>query len=298
MSTRLRYRSEAMVTAPGWRRWWPLVGHEFGMLFRSKWGIALFFLCLFPAVGRLVMLLILYGVVNFGPQLRQRMQSRGPGAGLAQLDPGNVEFYLEPVLAVMPGMVFVLLLSAFVMARTVARDRLSNALELYWTRGVTPGGYLLAKWLGNTAAIGLITFVAPTLLWLTAAFLHEDWSLLADSATTVLPGLLGLLVATGLWSAVCVGISACSSTPNGATVGWAMLLVGSSSMAVLLSSLLREPDLRLSISVWEAGGVLARGVAGAGGEGSVLGAAVLYGVLLLVLLGGGWRRLRNGGGVG
>ncbi len=297
MSSRLRYRSEQLASTPRWSRWWPLVGHEFGMLFRSKWGIALFFLCLFPAVGRLVMLLILFGVVNFGPNLRQRLQTRGNQGPMAQLDPANVEFYFELVLSVMPGMVFVLLLSAFVTARAVARDRLSNAFELYWTRGVTPLGYLVAKWLGSTFAIGLVTVAAPTALYVAAVFLAEDWSFLVDSFGVVVPGLFGMALATGLWTALCVGISACSSSPNGATIGWSMLLVGSSSLGFLFAQVLREADLQQVLSVWEAAGVLARAVAGADTDGSVLGAMALYAVLLLVLWVPGWRRLRDGGGL-
>lgn len=283
MSSHLRYRAESFSLVSGWRRWWPLAAQEFGMLFRSKWGVALFFLCLFPAVGRLVMMLILFGVVNIGPAARLRMQSRGSD-GLAQLDPGKVDFYLELVLSTMPGMVFVLLLSAFVVSRSVARDRLANAHELYWTRGIRPLGYFFAKWFGSAGLIGLITVAAPFLLWVVAVFLAEDWSLLSESAPTVLLGLLGLALMTGVWTALCVMISACSATPNGATVAWSMLLVGSSAVGFVLGRVLREPALQSSLSVWDAGKVLVYSLVDRPlGDGSVMGAAALLSALLVAL---------------
>ncbi len=253
------------------------------MLFRSKWGVALFFLCLFPAVGRLVMLLILFGVVNFGPALRTRLSARG-GQGFPQLDPSQVDFYVDPVLATMPGMVFVLLLTAFVVSRAIARDRLANAHELYWSRGVTPGSYFLAKWLGSTALISLLTVAVPFVLWLTASFLAEDWTVLLDTGPTVMLGLLALLLVTGAWTALCVMISAISATPNGAAVAWSMLLVGSSAVGFVLGRVLREPALQSSLSVWDAGRVLVYGMVGKPlADTSIVGAAALFVVLLGVL---------------
>lgn len=283
MSSPLRYRPEVFTLVSGWRRWWPLAAQEFGMLFRSKWGVALFFLCLFPAVGRLVMLLILFGVVNFGPALRTRLASRG-GQGFPQLDPSQVDFYVDPVLSTMPGMVFVLLLTAFVVSRAIARDRLANAHELYWSRGVTPGAYFLAKWLGSTALISLLTVVVPFVLWLAASFLAEDWSVLVDTGPSVLLGLAALLVITGAWTACCVMISAISATPNGAAVAWSMLLVGSSAVGFVLGRVLREPALQSSLSVWDAGRVLVYGMIGKpAADGSMVGAAALFAVLLTAL---------------
>ena len=125
----LRYRAETFQPVPVARRWWPLAAHEFLSLFRTRWGLTMFFVCLIPGIGRLVMLLIMFGVVNFGPEMRARLQQRGP-ANLASLDPGRIEFYIGPVLAVMPGMIVVLLLSSLVVARAIARDRMTNALEL------------------------------------------------------------------------------------------------------------------------------------------------------------------------
>jgi hypothetical protein len=274
-----------------WRRLWPLADFEFRTLFRSRWGVAMFLLCLFPGLGRLVMLLIVFGVIDFGPAgLRARLRNRGE---IATLDPWRVDFYLEPVLSVMPGMVFTLLLTSLVVARTIARDRMANALELYWTRGVTPLGYLLAKGAGCLAVVGLVTVAVPLSLWAVAIFLAEDWSLLTDSGGTMVLAILGLLGVTLAWTASCLAISAICSSPNAAMVAWCMLLIGSSAVGLVVSNALREPWLRSCLSFWDAGAVLVRAIAGVPQRGvSVSGAAATLTLVVVTLLGLARLRLR------
>lgn len=255
-------------------------------MFRTKWGVGLFFVCLLPSLIRLAMLLIMFGVIQFGPlSLRNRMSGRA-SSEVAMLDPRTADFYVEPVLQVMPGMVFALLLTTLVVARAVAKDRATNALELYWTRGITPWTYVLAKWLGTLLMVSVVTVLAPLALWLTAVFLADDWTLASNSWWPVVKGLGGLLVATSTWTALGILVSVACATPSTAMVLWTMLLVGSSALAVALSTTLHEPQLRSTLSVWHAGGVVARAIAGipqrqvsVGGALAVL--AILFGMLLL-----------------
>jgi hypothetical protein len=287
----LVYRRATFVPVPSWRRWWPLAWQQATSLWRTKWGVAMFFVCLIPSLIRLAMLLIAFGVVQFGPMsLRNRMQGRATGE-LAMFDPRRVEFYVEPVLQVMPGMVFALLLTTLVVARAVASDRATNALELYWTRGISPWGYVLAKWVGSVLLVSAITVVAPFVLWVVAVFLADDWSLFLDSWQPVLAGLGGLLVATGLWTGLGIFVSAACARPNTAMVLWSVLLVGSSAVGVVLAAALREPELRSSLSVWHAGGVVARAIGGlpAPRGASLSGAWLTLGVLLLLT----WLRARR-----
>jgi hypothetical protein len=246
-------------------------------------------------------LLIMFGVVSFGPPaLRNRLSSRATGE-MASLDPRRVEFYVDPVLQVMPGMVFVLLLSSLVVARAIARDRSTNALELYWTRGITPWSYLLAKWVGGHLLLSTLTVLAPLALWVTAVFLAEDWSLFADTWWPMLGALVALALITAVWTGLGILLSAAANSPNGAMVAWISLLVGSGALAVVLAVVLREPWLRSCLSVWEAGGVVVRSLAGlTQGRGgvSVPGAYAMLGALLVVT---GWRarrRLRLGEAIG
>jgi len=259
-------------TASVARRVWPLAEFEFRSMFRSRWGVALFCLCLFPGLGRLVMLLIAFGVLKFGPSgIRARLQNRVEIPGL---DPWRVDFYLEPVLSTMPGLVFVLLLTSLVVARTIARDRMANALELYWTRGISPLGYIVGKWAGGLMLVGIVTVAVPLSLWVTAVMLAEDWSLLAGSWLAMLWATIGLVLMTVVWTGICLAISAICSAPNTAMVAWCMLLVGSSALGIVMANALREPWLRSCLSIWDAGAVVVRAIAGVPQRGVSLPGAI------------------------
>ena len=287
----LRYRGDSFRPVPAVRRWWPLAAREFMSLFRTRWGLAMFFLCSVPGIGRLVMLLIAFGVVRLGP-MRARLPQRGPGTP-AELDPFRVEFYIDPVLDVMPGMITALLLSSLVTARAIARDRMTNALELYWTRGISPRAYLFAKWLGSFMLVSLLTVVVPLVLWLSAVLLAEDWSLLTDTAAQFGLVLTGLVLVTAVWTGICILISALCASANTAMVLWSMLLVGSSALGAVTATLLRERWLASSIPVWEAGAVIVRAVAGVPQANvSVPGAALVLGGLFARMLVPVLRRLR------
>jgi hypothetical protein len=74
---------------------------------------------------------------------------------------------------------------------------------------------------------------------------------------------------------------------------WSMLLVGSSALGAVMATLLREPWLASSISVWEAGAVIVRAVAGVPqGNVSLAGAALVLGGLFALLSVPVLRRLR------
>lgn len=276
-----RHQGSGATSAP--RRLWSLASFEFRALFSRRFGVVAFCVCLFPGLGRLVMLLILFGVVNFGPQgIRSRLQGR---TSIPSLDPERVDFYLEPVLSTMPGMVFLLLLTALVVARTIARDRLANALELYWTRGISPLGYVLAKWLGGFLLVGVLTIAVPVMLWLTAGFLAEDWTLLFDTAWPMARAVVGLVLVTALWTGICLALSAICSSPNAAMVAWAMLLVGSTAVGVVLANALDAPWLRSCLGLWDAGAVVVRAIAGAPQRGvSAAGAAATLAAVFVSLV--------------
>lgn len=283
MTAPLAYRAAAFPVVPPWRRWWPLAQQEAALLFQSRWGQAIVFLCLLPAVGRLVMLLILFGVLQFGPA---GMRAIGPGRPrpLGAFDPLQVEFYVDPVLAVMPGMVVALLLSSLVPARAIARDRSTNALELYWTRGISPFAYVLAKWVGSAMLLGVVTVIAPLALWGTAVLLHEDWGLLATTWLPMAQALAGLAVATLVWSALAILLSASCASANAAMVLWTMLLVGSAAVGAVAAAAARDPSLRIVFSIWEAGALLARQLGGSAPRGApVAGCLGMLGAALLVL---------------
>lgn len=286
------YRAATWRPESGLRRVWALARHEALSLFRTRAGVLTFLFCLVPGLLRLVMLLIIFGVVQFGPMaLRNRLNNRGPELG--RLDPRNIDFYVEPVLQPLPGLLCVLLLTSMVLARTIARDRATNALELYWTRGISPLGYLCGKWLGGALPLSALTMLTPLLLWLTAVLLAPDWTLLADSWHRMLQAQVGLLIITVAWSGLPILISAVASSANGAMVAWIALMVGTKALATVMAALLRLPELPSYLSVWDAGGTIVRTCAGIPDRyGQPLWSAMLLAGVAAVLWLRAQRRLR------
>lgn len=283
MSSPSTYREATFQPVPSGRRWWPLAAREASQLFRSRWGILLYGLCLIPFLVRAVILMIVYGVLSFGPDaLRNRLQTQpiargGPGP---ELDPRSLQFYAAQAIQP-PAFVFVLLLTSMVVARAIARDRTTNALELYWTRGISPAQYVLAKWAGGTLLVGSITVLAPFLLWTLAVFLAPDWSLLQNTAGGMAVLVAGLALATGVLTAIGTFVSGAAATANGAIVVWTTILVGGGAIAELLAAVLRAPELRSWVAPWTAFGVVVRDIAGLPQRNaSVMGAWCCLGALL------------------
>ncbi len=294
----LRYRPAPYRPTSRWERLRPLVRLEFGSIFRSKWGVAIFLATLIPSFVRLVILLIWTGALALGggggaAGAGMRKMGERPPEQIQELLPDHVGFYTEGVVAPGWGLVMFLVLTSLVTARAIAKDRATNALELYWTRGISPIGYFLGKGLGCFLVTGMMTIAAPFVLWVTGVFLAEDWSFLAKT-WTFLPGvLLGLTVFTASLTTICILLSAIAGSPNLAAILWCLLLAGSEAFGQIISNVLKLPAIGSSVSVFDAAGTLARTCAGnVDRDASPMGAAIslcsIIAVLSVVLR----RRLR------
>lgn len=294
MTDLLGYRPLASTErVHGYRRIWPLARQEVTGLFRTRWGGIFYLFCLIPSVGKLVQLLIMFGVIEFGPRaLRSRLTQDLPPS-LDYMNPARATFYVHAALSAMPGMVFFLLLTSVVVARGIARDRATNALELYWTRGISPLGYLFAKWWGGFLLTATMTLAMPLLLWVTAGCLAEDWTLLAETAPQFALAMLGMLLATVAWTAIGTLLSAIAGSASLAMVLWSVILVGSFAVGVVVSNVLGERWLLASLSVWDAGRVIVHGIAGLDTQNEApVAAAVTLGAAVTLLSIAAVRRMR------
>lgn len=283
MTNGLPYRPGGWVPVPAWRRGWPLAQQEFLAVFRTRWGVAVFCACLIPAAVRLFVLMILNGVVDFGAGFKGQLLSRSQA--FAQWDPGRAEFYVESVVNTFPGLPVLVTLTAWVTAGAVARDRATAALELLWTRGITPWQYVFARWCGSLLLLLLITVGGPLFLWIAAALLADDWSQAASTLPFLAPTLAGLLLATAAWTACCVMVSALCASRVQAVVAWCLLVLGSAAVANVSAVVFREPAARSWLSLWDAGAVLARACAGVATRGAPVAPAAWFCGGLLVVLG-------------
>jgi ABC-type transport system involved in multi-copper enzyme maturation permease subunit len=266
-----QYRPAPYAPTSAWQRLLPLVRLEFTSLFRSRWGIVAFFLCVFPSVIRLVWMLMWVGVLSFGgPALRIR--SNAPRE-LQDMLPDNVRFYVEPIVAPEHGFMVFLMLTTLVTARAIAKDRPTNALEFYWTRGISPRGYFAAKWLGSFLLVSTMTVAAPVVLWLTGSLLSDDWSFFRDTAGSMPGAVAGLLVFTASLTGICILLSAVARSPNLAMILWCLLLGGSLVVAQWVGHRSGNLGIAASISPFVAAGALARALAGIPQRGVSLGGA-------------------------
>ncbi len=251
------YRSLEYQVRPPHERWWPVLAEEFRTLFRSRWGVFLFIGCLLPTLASLGVLLLQMGVLRIGPvdfNFAGVMQQGPP-----RLDARSVSFYVEPVYS--EGLLPFLVLTFLVASRSIAKDRQTNALEIYWTRGIGPVEYFLAKWLGSVCLLGLPFVVAPLVLWLLGVIIAEDWSFLGDTVGFMPAALASTALFTLFLSYMSVAASAMTKSPNLSAVLWLFLISGTQILGNMLRLIFDENWL-LAVSPWESMGRVVQWICG------------------------------------
>jgi hypothetical protein len=166
---------------------------------------------------------------------QERQMNLGELSGFA--DPGKARFYVDPVIDW--SYVSFLVLTAIVSCRAISKDRMTNALEILWTRGVTPVGYFAGKWLGSFLLLAVPALGYPFVLWLLAVLMAPDWSFLHQTLA-FLPGvLLGLCLFAACLSYLAVAISALTSSPNFASILWVFFIAGTMALGRALARIFR-----------------------------------------------------------
>jgi ABC-type transport system involved in multi-copper enzyme maturation permease subunit len=269
----------------------PIVWNECRALFRPRFGVWAVYLtvlvCCFPFLLRIGILMVRMGIAQLG--LDRGGGPFGPG-GPRFTEPDVIDFYLYPVLA--QSFFGFAVVSCIVSCRAIAKDRVTDALEIYWTRGITPAHYFVGKWLGSFALIGTMFIVFPLVIWLLAVFVAPDWGLLGATIGFLPRMLLAMVVFTALLAYLPVAFSALANGPNPATILWLVLLVGSEALAQVLSFALRGEWWYKAISPWESARRIAEWIAGISpsqdfSPWTALGFLGAYGVLLAL-----WMRRR------
>jgi hypothetical protein len=236
----LRYEPTAVV-----RRLWAVASQEYRTLFRRRLGVIAFVLCMTPSVANLGILLAYTGV----------WQLDLPAERLAQfprLNPETLDFYLVPVIGEIFSFVVFLVLTSLVSCRAIAKDREANALEIYWTRGIEPLGYFLAKWAGSFLLVGTAFVGAPLVIWLLGVVLAPDWGFLERTLPFMPRAALALVLFTAVLTYVAVAFSAVAGTANAASILWFALLVGSSVLGRMLAHFFQGEWWFKAIDPWDA----------------------------------------------
>jgi ABC-type transport system involved in multi-copper enzyme maturation permease subunit len=242
------YRALQYVPMPAWRRLWSVARLEYTVLFKRRLGIVMFILCLLPALFNLGVMLVQVGVMRIGAGEEHLVEMR---AEFPRMDPAAMDFFLTPLNEPPSFLVFVLL-TGLVSCRAIAKDRESRALEIYWTRCITPLGYFAAKWFGSLLLLGTIIVAAPALVWVLAVLLAPDWSYLEQTIGMV-PRVLGALaVFTAAMTAIAVMFSAVATTANLASILWFSLLIGTGAVGRVLAQVFPGEWWLKAINPWDA----------------------------------------------
>ncbi|MEM7205083.1 MAG: ABC transporter permease [Planctomycetota bacterium] len=274
-------------------RLWAVAELELRTLFRTRLGLMAFLICLGPSIANLGILLIFSGVWRVGAS-PERLRS------WPRTNPEAIDFYLQPIIGDVFAFVIFLVLTSLVSCRAIAKDRESNALELYWTRGVGPRGYFFAKWLGSVLLLGSAFVVAPAVTWLLGVLMAPDWGTLERTIEFVPSVLLALTVFTAVISYLAVAFSAVAATANTATVFWFFLLLGTAAATRVLSLVFVDEWWFKALSPWDAAKRVAEWICGYVPRRdynpaiAVLSLVVVVGVLTALAL----RRLRRAEAVG
>ncbi len=285
------YRRLEYAPTTAWRRLWPVAGGEYRTLLRRRLGVVAFLLCLVPSIVNLGIMLLQTGVWQLGPdrewlaELRQQFPRN---------DPEAIDFYLVPIVGEVFSFVIFVMLTSLVSCRAIAKDRESNALEIYWTRGIGPGGYFFAKWLGSFLLVATPFVAAPALIWVLGVLMAPDWGMLERTVAFVPRVLLALALFTAALSYVAVAFSAMAGTANFATLLWLFLILGTAAVGRVLARVLQGEWWLKAINPWDAAKRLAECVAGytPREDYDPLAAAAALALVLLGVTAGVLRRMR------
>jgi ABC-type transport system involved in multi-copper enzyme maturation permease subunit len=269
------------------RRWLPLAHMEWRSLLRTRWGFSAYLLCAVPSLISLLLLLFHVGFVDLFPRgIERDLKANG-------LSPTALRFYLDPIL-VWSYLPF-LLLTTMVSSRAVAKDRASGALEILWTRSISPWGYFLGKWCGSLALLGVLFFVLPLVIWILGVLMGEGWTVLEQTAPFMPRFFLAMLVLVVVLSFIPTAFSALAATPGFSSMLWVGAMLGT-WVIHRISDLLRsnEPYLKV-IDPWEAGVRISKWIVGMKGIGDeqVVWALCSLGTIVLVLIVALARKLRT-----
>jgi ABC-type transport system involved in multi-copper enzyme maturation permease subunit len=235
------YRAIEYVSTSPLARWLVLARSEFRLQLRGKRRVLLYLFCHLQNWMSLIVMMIWAGFWQLGGDRPMPMGGRAFG------DPSNIDFYLASVTSPAANLATTTLVTLSVV-RSIARDRQSGALEIQWTRGVSPLGYFLGKWIGGVLVLGSVAVAAPAALWIVAS-LNSSEDGFFGRALEILPR---FLLANGAFTVITAGLAtALSSAPrtaNVASILWAVGIAGGAGLARVAVRLSGHDDAFYALS--------------------------------------------------
>ena len=228
------YSSLQYEPVAGWKRLWPLTRMEFLKMFKTKRRVLVYVGCVAYIVVKLVLLWAQLGPESADLRRGLEMMERvSPG-----MSPFHVKFYMNYSTDL--GFLPFILMTCLVSVRAISADKEVNALEIYWTRGITSWGYFLGKWMGSLLVLGSAFFAGPLVMWLYGLISAPD-SLYFERTIEFMPQVLfALALKCVILSFIAVCFSTFGSTANVATFLWLLMILGTKALGEILAEIARE----------------------------------------------------------
>ena len=260
--------------------------------FFKSWKFLIYFaFSVAPAIFQLVIVYVWFIVFEQGERMSgRRMGPRGAGTFLERFFGSSVTdaaFYYAVPLTL--GIFLAIIFSGVVGASIVSRDRKSNALEIYFTRGIRPVHYFFGKW-SATSFMLLAQLLFPYLIvWVWAWTLSPDESFLQATWSMLPRVVLAQLFFCGSLGFLAVAQSVSSESPPFAVIRWCGALFGLHLIARLFVRVL-DDDSWLLLSPWSVLYRIGGEIAGVepGNELRIGSCLIVYAIWMLV--GGLWLR--------
>lgn len=280
------YRTLNVPLQPTWRRLQALAVTSFKAPFARRMGLLAYLFTFLPGLGNLIFLLLTSGLITFGDSA-----GSGPSPAAQSIyDPTQARTYLR--LVTDQFVQFAFALTAWITCRAIARDRVAGALELLWTRGITPVGYFVAHWLGSFTLLALPTLGCQLLIYIVAYSTSADEEFLSNSFEPFLRAFAGSAVLLAVLTFLPLCISAIVSRAQLASILWigGLLLLG--AVSVIAGSIFRDvPGVGL-IAPWRAMVELASQIAGTTEDDLLVESSLSLGFWVVLLGSLAMRRLR------
>lgn len=132
---------------------------------------------------------------------------------------------------------FTLLVIAWFGAGLIAEDRRLGAHLLYFTRPLSPIGYLAAKFLTLLFFAGLVVIAPGLVICTVAAFASPEWSFLKEEGQVVHQSILFGALWAAVWSSVMLAISSLFERKTFALVASFAVFLITSAVSLLLAKL-------------------------------------------------------------
>lgn len=239
------YRPLQYQPTSRWARLWSVTQEELRTLFRRRLGVLAFLVCLGPTIGNFGILMVRSGIWRLGID-----QARMPA--VPRMDPESIDFYLTPIVGEPYSYVVFLVITTLVSCRAVAKDRETEALEIYWTRGISPLGYFSAKWFGSFLLLGSLFVAGPAVLWLTGTLIAPDWGMLQRTIAWLPRVLVALTCFTAVLTYLAVAFSGMARTANLASLLWFGLILGTLALGRVLAHVFSGEWWFKAIDPWDA----------------------------------------------